>query len=300
MSYKLVDKGGLPPAIFKAIQHRPYNKGDGVKLSVSQLINPPYLVQQEARLGDSLEVDAMDLIYALDGSAMHAVFEWAKPAMDAEWPDRYIFEKRYFAEVEGWKISGQIDLIDLHTATIEDYKNTSYWVSKFGPKKEWEQQLNCYMWLAHKNGIKIKDLVVHARYRDWSKMKSLRGEQDYPSTQYQPFKISAWSLSEAEAFVKDRVQKHQEAEKKDLKAIAPCTMEERWGDVDGYRIVVGEEKKARKRVATKQEAAMWIASNLSPQDMAKVQVVEKRTDPTRCIAYCAVRHHCPVGKEWAK
>ena len=126
----IIDSYNLPAPVFEAIKNRPYSRGDS-EISVTGLILPPRIRQLSERLGDKLEVEAADQLYAMSGSAVHAVLEWAGKTLD---PERYILEERLFAEVLGWKISGQIDVNDRQEKLIQDYKNTSYWVAIYGAK----------------------------------------------------------------------------------------------------------------------------------------------------------------------
>jgi hypothetical protein len=60
----------------------------------------------------------------------------------------HIVEERLFAELDGWSVSGAIDLQIESDKGIEinDYKNVGSW-AVMNEKKEWEEQLNCYAWL---------------------------------------------------------------------------------------------------------------------------------------------------------
>lgn len=293
---KIVDNIGLPTPVLEAIKNRPYDKGDA-DISITGLQTPPRITQLLDRLGDEVEQEAADLIYALEGSAMHSVFEWASSTMDS---DNFHFEKRLFAEIDGWKVSGQMDLIDLQQKLIQDYKRCSYWVGVYGIKEEWTQQLNGYRWLCHKNGIDIERLEICAVYRDWSKEKAWRGERGYPQKGIEIFHIDVWPLDRAEAWIKERVAIHQKAILTATSKLPLCTPEERWEKKGQFAVEVKGEKKARKLEATRQDALNWMAEHLQPSDISKATVIQRDGYPKRCIGWCPVRKQCSFGKGWAK
>ena len=291
----IIDSYNLPAPVFEAIKNRPYSS-EGSNISATGLIQPPRIRQLTQRLGDALEVEAADQLYALSGSAMHAVFEWAGKTLD---PKRYVFERRLFAEVDGWTISGQIDVIDLETFTIQDYKETSYWVAIYGAKDEWTQQMNIYRWLCWKNGYTVNNLEVWARFRDWKKEKAWN-DREYPQAGFKLMPIALWTIQEAESFIKARVKVHQEAEATATTDLPFCTTEEQWKKGSGYAVKVTGAKAARKICDTKQEALSWMSKNIKPADLPKTVIEAREGNPRRCVGYCPVRFHCDFGKKWAR
>jgi len=292
----IIDSYNLPAPVFEAIKNRPYSRGDS-EISVTGLILPPRIRQLSDRLGDKLEVEAADQLYAMSGSAVHAVLEWAGKTLD---PERYILEERLFAEVLGWKISGQIDVNDRQEKLIQDYKNTSYWVAIYGAKDEWTQQLNIYRWLAYKNGYDVNRLEVFANFRDWNKMKSYR-ERDYPQVGFKVIPIEVWPLEQTEKFVHQRVAIHQESETIATSSLPMCTAEERWTKGGGWAVKVDGHKSAKKICDTKQEALSWMSANVKdPAILARTKLEPRSGEQRRCIGYCPVRFHCDYGKGVAK
>ena len=292
----IIDSYNLPLPVLEAIKNRPYSSA-GSDISATGLISPPRIRQLTARLGDALEVEAVDSLYALDGSAMHAIFEWAGKTLD---PNRYVLEKRLFAEVDGWTISGQIDVIDLEEKLIQDYKKTSYWVAIFGAKDEWTQQMNIYRWLCQKNGYEINRLEVFANFRDWNKTKAWH-DREYPQAGFKLMPIELWSIEDTYKFIRERVAVHQEAETMATKDLPLCTSEERWVKGGGWAVMVGDAKSARKVCDTKTEALKWMNDNIKdPAKLATARLEPRTGDQRRCIGYCPVRFHCIHGKGIAR
>jgi len=291
----IVNTQGLPDPVFEAIKNRPYNNG-GADISVTGLISPPRVRQLSERLKDSIDVEAADQLYALDGSAMHAILEWAGKTLD---PERYILERRLFAEVNGWTISGQIDVIDLEKKLIQDYKKTSYWVAAYGAKDEWTKQLNCYRWLCHANGIDVEHLEVWASFRDWKKDQAQR-DKSYPQAGHKLMQIDLWPLGKAKEFVYNRVSAHQEASKLSTNDLPKCTDEEKWNKGHGFAVKLAGAKSARKICDTRSEALLWVDKNIKVADLPKVKIETREGEPRRCINYCQARFHCEYGRGWAR
>ena len=80
------------------------------------------------------------MIWSIFGSAVHNVLEKGAD-------ENNLVEQRFFSEVDGWTVSGAVDLqvVDKDGIHIQDYKTTSVW-AVMNDKPEWEQQLNIYGW----------------------------------------------------------------------------------------------------------------------------------------------------------
>ena len=102
-----------------------------------------------------IERDAVDQIWSLFGTSVHAILERSEDTMFSE------TEQRLYAEVNGWKFSGAIDRQEIDkkdgSVNIVDYKVTSVWSVIFG-KVEWERQLNCYAYLCEQNYMQFLHL----------------------------------------------------------------------------------------------------------------------------------------------
>jgi len=163
----------------------------------------------------------MDCLFALDGQILHQILETSTPSDHKS-------ENRVGAMVNGWKVTGQYDLIE-PDRTMVDYKKVKVWAYVYG-NKEWEYQANVNRWLLHKNGEEIKKLVNWLMFKDFIKSKAGTGK--YPKEQMIPIELPMWSLDQAEKYITERVVLHQEAQKSGPdQALAnnfPCSSEERW------------------------------------------------------------------------
>ena len=140
---KLTNKRNLPETIVNVLKRPQYSKGKA-NLSVTELINSPRIVQLKRLHWDQLEEDASSMVWSLFGSAVHNILQHGKD-------EHHIVEQRLFADIEGWTISGAIDLqiVEEDGVVISDYKVTSSW-AVMNEKAEWVEQLNSYAWLVEK------------------------------------------------------------------------------------------------------------------------------------------------------
>lgn len=273
---KITNKTNLPVALVNAVTFHDYNKGDS-DYSVTHLLSPPRISILRKRHDAELEEDTADRIWALIGSTAHAIL--------AKGSNGEIVEKRFFAEVAGKKISGQLDFGK--DGTIYDYKLCSVWVAKDGAKPEWISQLNAYRYLAHKNGIELTALKIVAIYRDWSLNESKRSNE-YPQAQVQVFDLPVWSFEITEQFIKDRIALHEAA----LTKLPECTDEERWAKDPSWAVI----KKGNKRALRVHYSQTLAEAHLKSLD-EKYEIVFRAGENIRCQNYCPVSQFCQQFKD---
>lgn len=292
---RITNKHGLPETIVRAVQDDEYDKGDSV-LSVTQLISPPRIVLLQNLNADNLEVDVADRVPALLGTAVHKILE--KGSKDLP---NYHLEERLFLEVEGWKISGAVDMqIDNGDGTwqINDYKVTGTY-SVQSDKPEWEQQLNCYAYLSYKNhGRRVTSLKIIAILRDWMR-KQAEIKPDYPQAQIVTIDIPVWPIELQEAFLRSRVILHQTAKKAvdSGEPLVYCTDEERWVRGETWALMK-EGRKSAVKLYDNQEDATRAAKELGESiGLNPGHYVEHRAgSPIRCAGnYCLVAGYC---RQW--
>ena len=132
---KLTNKFNIPQTFVNVLERPTYSKGKA-NLSVTQLINSPKIVALTKKFDEEIEQDVADMVWSLFGSAVHNILEHGKD-------ENHVVEQRIHAELDGWNISGAVDLQLLQKAgiAIKDYKTTSVW-AVMNEKIEWEYQLN--------------------------------------------------------------------------------------------------------------------------------------------------------------
>jgi len=265
----LTNRLNLPDGVVAAVTNDPYTRGDS-DISVTQLISPAY--QRKLRQEVEVVEDVSDRIWSLLGQSVHTVLERAYRGKGRA-------EERLFMNVNGWKVSGQFDVIE--DGCLQDYKVTSVWSVIGEGKVEWEQQLNLLRLLAHHSGIDVTSLRIIAILRDWSKSRTTSA--DYPKAQVVALDIPMWSLEDAEAFMLERVLAHQHPDP------PVCNDEERWKRDDVFAVV-----KAGRKTAVKLHDG-WKMALAHAEELGNGHSVETRPGGyTRCEGYCNVSHECPA------
>jgi len=292
---KITNKFGLPDALIRAIESDSYSRGDSYR-SITQLIDHPKIAVLRTENYHEMEQDASDMIWALLGKAVHWVCEQGAGHADQA-------EERLFAEVNGWKISGQVDL--QHGNCISDYKLTSVW-SFMSDKPAWEQQLNFYAWLVRKaKGVRIEKLQIVCIMRDWA-MRELKTKEGYPPAPVQVVPIPVWSDEQQDKYAEERVSLHQDAEMRHQMGIGlpPCSGEDKWQRGDKWAVIRDGGKRASsvhdKEIDAITQCSMFninAASSGLPPTSYSVQY--RPGEPVRCVNnYCRVNQWCEQYREF--
>lgn len=266
----LTNLRGLPDAIYQAVKNDPY-KGGG-DISVTKLIDSPQRRQLIRKHQDAIVEDVADRIWSLLGQAVHTILERANKSD--------IVEERLYAEVNGWKLSGQFDRLDLHGTTLDDYKVTSVFKVMKADYKEWTMQLNILRWLAHQNGYNVDGLRIIAILRDWKKSESQR-KQDYPQTPIVSVPIEVLPLDQVYQYISDRISAHQKAAAGEM---IPCTDEERWFEGTKWALMKKGAKRATRIYENKDDIESPVPHGFF--------IEERKGGYKRCAEYCEVAPFC--------
>lgn len=283
---KLTNALGLPHTIVKAVENDPYdNRGTR---SVTTLLKPPqaYAIIRQ-RSGELVE-DAADRIWALTGQIGHLILERAAALLD----DRHISEVRYFADVGGHKVSGQVDLIELDNDTVYDFKFTSAWsavdAQKGDGKGDWRLQLSMLAFLARENGITVKTGKIVAILRDWTPKAALR-HRDWEDKPIAVIDMNILGHNETRAWIENRNREFDEALAGNARE---CTDEERWFSPGKWAVYKGTNIKAAKLEDTEEDLSSWIFANRSKLG-ANYRIEQRPSEYKRCEKYCAAAAFCP-------
>lgn len=256
---------------------------EGCDYTITELLRPPRIGALERIHKDELEEDASDRIWALLGSAGHEVLRRSAPGGIVE--ERAIVDLK--VNGKDYKVGGRLDYGKTDLA-IWDYKFTSVYAVKEGVKEEWEQQLNCYRYLAHCYGVQIEHLWIVAVLRDWS-VREARRDPEYPQTQVKVFEVHPWGLDEAENFLKGRIALHEGARKE----LPECLDSETWAKPPVWAV----KKKGNVR-ALKLHSSELAANNHAAQDPKGLVVEYRPGERPRCESYCSVSQWCEQWQTW--
>ena len=287
---KITNHHNLSQPIVQALSRDDYTRGASHR-SVTQLIDSPRIRILRERHWDELTEDISEKMWSVLGTAVHRIFEDYAG-------DDVISEERLFVEVDGWVISGAIDVQDQDGPI--DYKCTSVW-SVIHDKIEWELQLNAYAWLMrHAKGVRSKSLRIIAVMRDWNRREAERNES-YPPAPIQTINVTLWSDEKQDAYMAERISLHQDAEFADFndEPLPPCTDTERWTRPTTY----AAKKKANKRALRVFDSMEDAEAYLESQGLAdsKEHEVEVREGVhVRCDQnWCRVAEFCDQWEESA-
>lgn len=270
---KLTNNLNLPEPIVNAIKNDTYTPGPRADISVTQLLSPPRVVALRRTHKDEITEDASERIWSLLGQAIHTILERANATG--------IAERRLAVEVEGWIVSGAMDLV-CKDGILSDYKVTTAYKIKNGQAPiEFEQQLNCYAELMRANGERIEGLQIVAILRDWSKLEAAR-DAGYPQSQVVIVPVPMWPAEKAQKYMRERVILHKQARVE----LPLCAADERWAKPDTFAVKKQGAARASRVYENEDEAIAH-----ARQDPALF--VEKRIgESTRCKHYCAVARFC--------
>ena len=295
---KITNRYGAPQTLVNLMRRDPYSRGAS-HISVTQLIDAPRVRVLREKHDHEIEADVSDSLWALVGRALHHVVE--RGAMDD-----HVAEQRLFADVGGWRLSGAIDLQQIggDRVVIGDYKFTSAWAAT-NDKPEWERQLNVYSWLARQaKQLETERLEVYALIRDWNR-RDAKIKSGYPRAPILTVPIKLWTADEQDAYVRDRIRRHQEAWAAHEwgEQLPLCNEEERW--VRRSQWAVESPGRARAvRVFDTEEAAIAFVANGDTdgddQTVRTLSVVHRAGQPVRCLSFCPCAKFCTQHQAYLK
>lgn len=288
---RITNRHGLPRTLTNLMERDTYDKGNA-RISVTGLLTPPRIAVLRQRHAADIEVDVADSIWALVGRAIHHVLE-------AGADEEHLSEERLFAEIDGWVVSGGLDVQYVPDGVeITDYKFTSAY-SVMNEKPDWVRQLNSYAQLVRMaKGLTVKKLSICAMVRDWNRHRV--GEPGYPRAAVINMPIEMWSPADAERFLRDRIKLHREAiVRADMGEELPeCSDEDRWMRAPSFAVWRKGNKRPT-RVCSSEEEAIEVAKSI-PHRKGDVLTIERReAEPIRCTGgYCQVSAYCAQFQRW--
>jgi hypothetical protein len=254
-------------------------------MSVTELLGSPRIVQLKRRHWDELEQDASEMVWSLFGTAIHHILEHGKA-------ENHVIEQRLHAKVDGWHISGAIDLqvITPEGIEISDYKTTSAYKVMAG-SMDWEEQLNIYAYLVEsQKKVPVTKIQIVAIVRDWSAREAAYKE-GYPKAPIVVIDIPLWPFENREQFIRDRITAHSDATfaQETDEELPECTPKDMWERPRSFAIMKDGGVRAKSVHASKEEAEKAWAEI---KDYTKYKIIERPGERVRCQGYCQVSKFC--------
>lgn len=277
----------LPQPFVDLVSEDSYSKGEA-KYSTTQLIGPPKISELMRRHGHKVTVDASEKVWTMSGTAKH----WVLEQIAKRNPERYIAEHRYYVEIDGIKIGGQIDLFDREAETLYDWKESSVWKAMSDDHFEWTAQGNINKFLCEANGVFPKKISNILLMKDW-KLRESKFKKDYPPCAIKEIPLEIWKPEETLAYIKSRIAAHEAAQASDSDdAIPHCTEKERWRKETTYAVL--KTKDAKRAVPN----GLYDTKGEAEIHARKIggSVEERIGEDNRCINWCKARAFCHYGR----
>lgn len=275
---KVTNEMNLPEAFVKAVSVERHNKSGCYSATTLNKGAKETILQE--RHWDSLEVDASDSVWAVFGTAVHAILENSK--------DDNFHEEKFSVEVSESTVTGIVDSFDLENGIINDWKTASVYKVMSGDFADWYNQGMTYAWLLKKSGLEVKRCRFVAMLKDFSKTKS-RITANYPTAPvyiYQ-FDVTEKMLEEAEKRIVAKVKELESYKNLSDDEIPPCSKSERWTQDEKWAVMKEGRKTAVRLFDNETDA-----ENLA-KELGKGHSVEYRRGIDRkCEDYCSCCEFC--------
>ena len=278
----VTNKLGLPAAFVHAVSTTKHNAPSCY--SATTLNKGAKEIVLTDRHFDEIEVDAADSVWAVWGTAVHALLESEK--------DDNFHEERFKVPVSNSFVTGQVDSYDMVNATIFDWKTASVWKVQFADFEDWRAQGLTYAWLLRQSGLEVKKCVFVALLKDHSKTKA-KTDSSYPQSpvyKYE-FDVTPEDMAATEERILAKVKAIEAAYKLGDDDIEPCSAGERWADNEKWAVMKNGRKTAIKLFDNQAEADAYAG------ELGNAHYVEHRPAVSRkCADYCSCCDFCHFYK----
>lgn len=279
---KVTNKLNLPAAFVNAVSTNRHNAAGC--FSATTLNKGAKEIILSDRHFDEITVDAADSVWAVWGTAVHALLE--------SQPDNNFHEEYFKVPVSNSFVTGQVDSYDMENGVINDWKTASVWKVQFNDFSDWRRQGLTYAWLLQQSGLEVKKCRFVALLKDHSKSKA-KNDSSYPQSPVfiYEFDVTAADMEETAARILTKVQEIESAYKLDDDDIEPCSEEERWADGEKWAVMKNGRKTAVKVFDNQLDADAMAG------EMGNAYYVEHRPAISRkCGDYCKCKDFCNFYK----
>jgi len=278
----------LPKGIVKAVTTEQHNKSE-MELSATTLLKGVKEIILTRRHWEEIVIDASDKMWAIFGTAVHALLE-------TEGDNEFSECDVKVPMPNGVSITGKIDNYNMETGVITDYKTASVWKVIMNDFEDWRMQGLVYAWLLANNGFKVSKCRFVAILKDQSKSKA-KYDSAYPQSPVfvYEFPVTVTDLDEAKKYITERLENYLKFINEPDDKIPPCTDKERWASETKYAVMKNGRKSAVRVFTTKPEADMKAA------ELGAGHYVEIRPGVSRkCADYCQCCDYCNFYNSFVK
>lgn len=289
----LTNRCNLPEEVVNALTKNRYQSDDESQdaktdYSISNLTAPTQQTILRKRYPEGNTEDVIDRFFTLYGHLAHQLLE-------EHGSDESITEKRFYINIHGKTISGQID--HYKARKITDYKTVGAYKVQTGEFDDWEKQQNCYSHLCEENGLAVDSIRIIAFIRDWSKSDAARGRSSgYPEAPIKVIPLVKWKKEIRVGYIEQRVLALNEAEQLPDNKLPECSDKERWIRFKNWGVVKDGAEKAAKVFCKEDEIGLAKAD--AARRGPSFKVVRRTSEPRRCLEYCNVSSVCHQFKQY--
>lgn len=263
--------------------------------SCTTILKPTRQIILERKYTDVIEQDVSDMCWLIFGIAVHSIIENAQEG-EGQFKEEYLKEDlgKFCKELEGYKLSGRSDLIDLHEKKIVDWKTCSVYKILFQDFEDWRKETLIYAWLVRQLGFEIKEAEIVAFIKDHKKSEA-KIKSDYPKFPIYTIKFTfnEEDYKKIEEFIINKfleIKKYENSNDFDLPL---CTPEERYNRGNKFAV-----KKKGNKVATKVHDSLEEARkhliNLEIKYPSTYEIEERKGTDIKCVdGYCSCCKFCP-------
>ena len=279
---RVTNRLGLPAAFVNAVSVRRHNAPGCY--SATTLNKGAKEIVLTDRHFDELEADAADSVWAVWGTAVHALLESQK--------DDNFHEEKFKVPVLNSYVTGQVDSYDMERGIINDWKTASVWKVQLGDFADWRLQGLAYAWLLTNSGLAVNKCRFVALLKDHSKTKA-KNDREYPQSPVYvyEFNVTPDDLAATERRITNKVAEIEAAYKLADDEIAECSAAERWADGEKWAVMKNGRKSAVKLFDSEADADAFAG------EMGNSHYVEHRPAVSRkCADYCPCKDFCNFYK----
>lgn len=275
---KVTNRLHLPEAFVQAVSVERHNKAGCYSATTLNKGTKEIILQE--RHWEEFTVDAADNVWAVFGTAVHAILE--------KYNDGNFHEEKFDIAVGNSRVTGVVDSYDMERGIIADWKTASVYKVMKGDFIDWHRQGMTYAWLLKQNGLDVRRCRFIALLKDHSKSKA-KTDATYPQSPVfvYEFEVTPEELTATGDRIKAKVQDIEAAEQTADDDIDPCTAEERWADGDKYAVMKNGRKTAVRVFDTQADA------DACAGELGNSHYVEHRPAVSRkCGDYCLCKDFC--------